>query len=112
MDEQHNPLEIKRGRPRLIPEEKADAIIADYQSGKKLSKIETEYDVPRATIYWLLERRGIGSNRAKRNVRLQVDTVTAAHLYDLISEQEQLIAQLEQENQMLREKFDASNPDK
>lgn len=95
----------KRGRPRLIDDETADKIVDAYQSGTKLSKIEAEYNVPRATIYWLLERRGIGSSRAKRNIRLQVDSVTASHLYDLISEQEQLIAQLEAENQELRDRL-------
>lgn len=102
MAEQQN----KRGRPRLIDNAKADAIIAAYQSGEKLSKIERDFDVARATIYWLLERRGITDQRVKRNVRLQVDSVTAAHLYDLISSQEEEIERLEVEVADLRQQID------
>lgn len=96
----------KRGRPRLIDNDKADAVVAAYQSGEKLSKIERDFDVARATIYWLLERRGITDQRVKRNVRLQVDSVTAAHLYDLISSQEEEIERLEAEVDDLRRQID------
>ena len=98
MDEPRKP----RGRPRLIDNDKADAVVAAYQSGEKLAKIERDFDVARATIYWLLERRGITDQRVKRNVRLQVDSVTAAHLYDLIASQEAEIEQLEAEVEDLR----------
>jgi len=96
----------KRGRPRLIDNDKADAVVAAYQSGEKLSKIEHNFGVARATIYWLLERRGITDQRVKRNVRLQVDSVTAAHLYDLISSQEEEIERLEAEVDDLRRQID------
>jgi transposase-like protein len=96
----------KRGRPRLIDNDKADAVVAAYQSGEKLSKIERDFEVARATIYWLLERRGITDQRVKRNVRLQVDSVTAAHLYDLISSQEEEIERLEAEVEDLRRQID------
>jgi len=96
----------KRGRPRLIDNDKADAVVDAYQSGEKLSKIERDFDVARATIYWLLERRGITDQRVKRNVRLQVDSATAAHLYDLISSQEEEIERLEAEVEDLRLQVD------
>jgi transposase-like protein len=95
----------RRGRPRLIDNDKADAVVAAYQSGEKLAKIERDFDVARATIYWLLERRGITDERVKRNVRLQVDSVTAAHLYDLISSQEEEIERLEAEVEDLRKQI-------
>ena len=96
-----------RGRPRLIDNDKADAVVAAYQSGEKLAKIERDFAVARATIYWLLERRGITDQRVKRNVRLQVDSVTAAHLYDLIASQEAEIEQLESQVADLQTQIEA-----
>jgi hypothetical protein len=84
------------GRPRLVEEEKAQAIVADYQKGDKLTKIEEKHGVPRATIYWLLERSGITADlRVKRNVRYQVDSVTATVYLDKIAELEDYISNFE-----------------
>ena len=81
------------GRPRLVEEEKAQEIVADYQNGVKLTKIEEKHGVPRATIYWLLERSGITADRrVKRNVRYQVDSVTATVYLDKIAELEDYIS--------------------
>ena len=84
------------GRPRLVEEEKAQEIVADYQKGVKLTKIEEKHGVPRATIYWLLERSGITADlRVKRNVRYQVDSVTATVYLDKIAELEDYISNFE-----------------
>lgn len=84
------------GRPRLVEEAKAQEIVSDYQKGVKLTKIEEKHGVPRATIYWLLERSGITADlRVKRNVRYQVDSVTATVYLDKIAELEDYISNFE-----------------
>ena len=86
----------RKGRPRLVEEEKAQEIVADYQKGVKLTKIEEKHCVPRATIYWLLERSGITADlRVQRNVRYQVDSVTATFYLDKIAELEDYISNFE-----------------
>ena len=86
----------RKGRPRLVEEFKAQAIVSDYQKGVKLTKIEETHGIPRATIYWLLERSGITADlRVKRNVRYQVDSVTATVYLDKIAELEDYISNLE-----------------
>lgn len=89
---------------RLIPDDVAKKVLKAYADGMKLSDIEKNFELPRATIYWLLDRDGKTSRRAKRNVHLKADEQTVAHLYDLILEQEQYISELEKENQELRAK--------
>ena len=86
----------RKGRPRLVEEHKAKSIVMDYQKGVKLTKIEETHGIPRATIYWLLERSGITADlRVKRNVRYQVDSVTATAYLDKIAELEDYISNFE-----------------
>lgn len=48
-------------------EETRQHVIALYQSGHKLADITRETGVPRATIYWILKREGIRTDRVARS---------------------------------------------
>jgi len=55
--------------PEPNPEQQSDqelTVIRMYQEGYKLSEITKETHVPRATIYWLLKRNGISTDRIAR----------------------------------------------
>ena len=49
--------------PSPEPSDQELTVIRMYQEGYKLSEITAETHVPRATIYWLLKRNGIPTDR-------------------------------------------------
>lgn len=92
-------------RSELMDDDLRRQVVEAYQRGIKLEKIEREFGVARATIYWFLEQAGVSPQRMKRNVALAADKQTVADLYDVILEQETYVAALEAENAALREEI-------
>lgn len=45
-----------------------DRVVAMYLQGARLKDITAETGVPRPTIYWALQKRGLKPSREKRNV--------------------------------------------
>lgn len=72
-----------------------EAIVAAYQRGDKVASIQKAFNVPRATIYWALEKAEVTPDRVKRGVRLSADHQQVAQLYELIEAQAARIAELE-----------------
>lgn len=68
-------------------------IVAAYERGDKIKDIQESLDVPRATIYYVLEKHGVTSNRIKRRSRLTGGDVELAQLYELIDSQNKVIEQ-------------------
>lgn len=79
----------------LAGEERELAIVGAYNEGTTLLKIEKQFDVSRATIYWVLEKHGVAPSRARKKDRLTIDGRQAAMLYELIEHQQRRIAHLE-----------------
>jgi glycyl-tRNA synthetase beta subunit len=80
---------------RLVDEATRQAIVEDYQSGKRVLDIEQEHGVSRATLYWVLDQAGVVASRSKRGERLRGNTEQLAMLYDVITRQENYIDELE-----------------
>lgn len=68
-------------------------IVAAYERGDKIKDIQESLNVPRATIYYVLEKHGVTSNRIKRRSRLTGGDVELAQLYELIDSQNKVIEQ-------------------
>ena len=68
-------------------------IVAAYERGDKIKDIQESLGVPRATIYYVLEKHGVTSNRIKRRSRLTGGDVELAQLYELIDSQNKVIEQ-------------------
>jgi hypothetical protein len=81
---------------RLVSDEQTQGIVDAYQRGDKLLDIEREFGVPRATVYWVLERADVAPSRAKRGRRLVGDDQLLAQLYDVIDAQAARIRELEE----------------
>lgn len=90
--------------PKLVDDERAEAIIAAYQRGDKLRDIVETFDIPRSTVYYLLEKRGVTANRVQRGRRLGGGDQELAQLYDLIDAQQRVIEQLRAEVARLTKK--------
>lgn len=65
----------------------AAKVVAAYRDGLKISAIEREFNVPPATIYWMLDQAGAAPDRMRRADRLAGNRVQMAHLYEIIKEQ-------------------------
>ena len=74
--------------------EKVQKQIADaYRRGDKLRDISEAFGVPRATVYYCLEKQGVTSDRVKRGSRLTGGDQELAQLYELIEAQQKVIEQ-------------------
>ena len=80
---------------KLIADDVREEIVKWYLDGRKLREIEAHFDVPRATIYWILERDGHAPNRTQRGRRMVGGDQALAQLYQVIGRQEAYIQQLE-----------------
>ena len=67
-------------------------ILSGYEDATTLLSIEKSWDVPRATIYWVLEKHDVAPNRARRRDRLRGDDNQLALMYDLIGSQQNNIS--------------------
>lgn len=78
-------------------------VVELYQSGHKLAAITAETGVPRATIYWILRREGIRTDRVARS---NDDALSVGELLDTLRGAEQeigrLTAELERERAITR----------
>jgi transposase-like protein len=83
-------------KKRLVDPAVKQAVIADYQAGKRVLDIEQEHGVNRATLYWILDEAGVMPSRSNRGERYRGTTEDLARLYELIQAQEQHIERLEQ----------------
>lgn len=88
--------------PKLLDDDKQQAIIDAYQRGDKLRDICDKLDVPRSTVYYVLEKHGVTADRVQRGRRLGGGDVELAQLYDLIDAQQKVIEQLREEVKRLR----------
>jgi transposase len=77
----------------LDPAVKA-AVIEAYERGDKIRDIELALDVPRSTIYWILEQAELSPNRAQRGRRIAGNDQQLANLYALITAQDTTIKEL------------------
>lgn len=68
-------------------------IVVAYERGDKIKDIQESVGVPRATIYYVLEKHGVTSNRIKRRARLTGGDIELAQLYELIDSQNKVIEQ-------------------
>lgn len=91
-------------RSFLDPAVKAKVIEA-YQRGDKIRDIELALDVPRSTIYWILEQAELSPDRAQRGRRIAGNDQQLANLYALITAQDKRIKELEAELEQLQERF-------
>lgn len=80
---------------KLISDVARREIVAAYQRGDKIQEIQQRHNVPRATIYWVLEQAQVTPDRVKRGRRLVGDDQQLAQLYDLIQAQDARIRELE-----------------
>lgn len=78
----------------LMDDETRAAIVADYKRGRRVLDIEQEYGIPRATLYWVLDKEGVLPSRLNRGEKLRGNTEDLAGLYELIEQQEGLVANL------------------
>ena len=78
---------------RDITPEVEDRVVEMYRSAAKTSEITAETGVPRPTIYWILQKRGITPSRAKR-APVEVNT---DHLLQRLDAQAREIGRLEAE---------------
>ena len=90
--------------PTVLHTEQTRArVIEMYQAGHKLADITRETGVPRATVYWILDREGIKTNRTSRG---KDDAVSLTEVLDSLRRSEQevgrLTAELERERQINR----------
>jgi transposase-like protein len=88
--------------PKLLNDDKERAIVEAYQRGDKLRDICEALDVPRSTVYYLLEKHGVSASRVQRGRRLGGGDQELAQLYDLIDAQQNLIKQLREEVQRVK----------
>jgi transposase-like protein len=88
---------------RRYSDQEEQNIVAAYKRGQRISKIVSEFDVPEASIYMILERHGAAPARMQRRVRLRADEKTVADLYQLMLDGEQERQTLEEENARLRQ---------
>lgn len=89
-----------------IPEKKQKQIVAAYQRGDKLRDISEAFGVPRATVYYLLEKHGATSDRIKRGNRLTGGDQELVQLYELIEAQQKVIEQQSAEIKRLKKIHD------
>lgn len=78
----------------MIDDQTADEVVAAYRNGDKIRDIETRFNMSRATVYWVLEQKGVAPDRAKRGYRLRGDDHELAALYELIEAQDDRIRSL------------------
>lgn len=83
--------------PRLLDDDREKAVIEAYQRGDKLRDICETLDVPRSTVYYILEKHGVSASRVQRGRRLGGGDQELAQLYDLIDAQQKVIEQLREE---------------
>ena len=88
--------------PRLLDDDKEKAVIEAYQRGDKLRDICETLDVPRSTVYYILEKHGVSASRVQRGRRLGGGDQELAQLYDLIDAQQKVIEQLREEVQRIK----------
>lgn len=79
---------------QLTTAQQREGIVSDYLAGRKLRQIEEDWNVPRATVYWVLQKEGVAPDRAQRNRRLIGDDKLLAQLYEVIEGQQQQVTQL------------------
>ena len=84
-------------------EETRQQVIALYQEGHRLADITRETGVPRATIYWILKREGIRTDRVARSGD---EMLSMSDVLDALRRSEQevgrLMAELERERSVNR----------
>lgn len=73
------------------------AMIAAYQSGKKVTVIEQEFEVGRSTLYHILRRAGVMPSRSRKNLDAGSRDTIVAGLRELIAHQDKLLAEQEAE---------------
>lgn len=88
--------------PRLLDDDREKAVIEAYQRGDKLRDICETLDVPRSTVYYILEKHGVSASRVQRGRRLGGGDQELAQLYDLIDAQQKVIEQLREEVQRIK----------
>lgn len=81
----------------LLDDDKERQVVEAYQRGDKLRDIVETLDIPRSTIYYVLEKHGVTASRIQRGRRLGGGDVELAQLYDLIDAQQKVIEQLRKE---------------
>ena len=59
-------------------------VAAAYQDGLKISAIVREFNVPPATVYWMLDQAGVAPDRMRRADRLVGNRIQMSHLYEII----------------------------
>jgi glutaredoxin 2 len=90
-----------------LGEEQVAAIVEAYKRGDKIKSIVETFGVPRSTVYWILEREGVSTNR-RTDTFMGRDDKTIAALYALLRRQQEYIARLEAELDEARKGVDTS----
>ena len=80
---------------KLVTDETRQAIVADYQAGKRVLDIEQEHNVSRPTLYRVLDQAGVLPERINRGEKLRGNTEDLRMLYELIQAQEEYVEKLE-----------------
>lgn len=75
-------------------EETRQEVISLYQQGHRLADITRETSVPRATIYWILKREGI---RTDRVARTSDEALSMSDVLEALRRSEQEVGRLSQE---------------
>lgn len=86
----------------LHTEEKRARVVEMYQQGHRLAEITRETGVPRATVYWILDREGVKTNRNRTKDEALTMTEVLAALQRSEQEVGRLTAELERERQINR----------
>ena len=99
-------MAAKKDENEAVPfhsEETRARVIALYTEGHKLAEITRQTSVPRATIYWILKREGI---RTDRVARTPDESLSMSDLLEALRRSEQevgrLTAELERERAINR----------
>lgn len=90
--------------PKLLDDDREQAVVEAYQRGDKLRDICETLGVPRSTVYYILEKHGVSASRVQRGRRLGGGDQELAQLYDLIDAQQKVIEQLRKEIALLTKK--------
>jgi orotate phosphoribosyltransferase-like protein len=72
-----------------------DKVIELYKAGTKTAEITEQTGVPRPTIYWILNERGVRPSRTKR----QTEGVDVGQVLEQLAATERRVGQLEEQLQ-------------
>ena len=91
-------------KTQLVPDDVMDAVVADYERGDKLRKIEERYELTRSQVYWVLQQREVAPQRTKAKSRLDDgNEQTVVRLYEVVEAQDARLQRLEDQIRALGE---------